>query len=388
MPILTNITEQYHSATQGWFHYLFPIANKIFATLATIELAWSGIWWALNHNEISSVWAEFLQKILVIGFFYTLLLHAQDWLPAMIKSFMAIGAGATHQQKLYPSDIFSQGLELSEQIFSSMRLDNFAQFLVTALVSVFSALMVLIAFTLIAAQMVVAQIEAYLVVGAGVLLLGFSASRWTQFLSINYLHYAVSVGIKLFMLFMIVSVGGNIATEWHKMIASGIGQGPAPLLEVTGGALIFMYVVWIIPLKAQGLVTGNSDTGARNVLVSSGRFLRSMASVVKHFSQNKQDRQSSSMSRIQQAISTYSRNSSHVARQTMHHKTSLSNAAAQSTKKPSGAPMTKEKHSPARSQAQKQQSAPKSTSTIQNQTKTNVVPPAKKGSINNRGVHQ
>jgi len=44
-----------------------------------------------------------------------------------------------------------------------------------------TALVVVIAFAIIAAQLLVALVESFIVMGAGVLFLGFAGSRWTKF---------------------------------------------------------------------------------------------------------------------------------------------------------------------------------------------------------------
>src|SRR5215813_4454267 len=71
--ILNGITQSYHQAVSGWHHYLFPITQHLFGTLAVIEIAWSGILWVLCKQEVESLWVEFLKKMITLGFFYTLL---------------------------------------------------------------------------------------------------------------------------------------------------------------------------------------------------------------------------------------------------------------------------------------------------------------------------
>lgn len=118
--ILTSITQSYQQATSGWYSYLFPVAQHLFGMLAVIEIAWSGILWAIHKSEIESLWTECLKKMLTLGFFYTVLIEAQTWVPDVIQSFMKIGAGASHISALYPSDILDQGVSIAESVMQPL----------------------------------------------------------------------------------------------------------------------------------------------------------------------------------------------------------------------------------------------------------------------------
>ena len=68
---------------------------------------------------------------------------------------------------------------------------------------VFCAVVIFIAYLAIAIQFVVAMVESYLVIGAGVIFLGFGGSRWTAAYVERYIAYAVSVGMKILVLYLL-----------------------------------------------------------------------------------------------------------------------------------------------------------------------------------------
>lgn len=255
--ILTTLTQQYQAATSGWYNYLFPIANHLFGMLAVIELAWSGIWWALDKSDVTSLWAELLKKIIAIGFFYSLMLHCQTWIPAIIQSFELAGAGASHIKSLYPSDILDQGISLASAIFVPLKNDGYLN-VGGWILGAFVSLAILICFAIIAGLLVVALVQSYIVVGAGVLLLGFSGSRWTTQYATGFLSYAMTVGTKLFVLFLIVGVGGTMASSWGSLIPTLSLKNMTPLFEVAGGSIVFTFIAWSIPHKAASLLSGAS----------------------------------------------------------------------------------------------------------------------------------
>jgi type IV secretion system protein TrbL len=101
----------------------------------------------------------------------------------------------------------------------------------------------------------VALVESFIVIGAGVLFLGFAGSRWTKFFSERYLSYVASIGVKLFVLYLIMGVGMGIAARWMPILERG-GFSPIPLFYVMGGSLVFVFLTWHIPSVAGSMMAG------------------------------------------------------------------------------------------------------------------------------------
>src|SRR3954449_12717736 len=76
-----------------------------------------------------------------------------------------------------------------------------------------AALVVVICFALIAAIVIVTTVEMYIVTYAGIILLGFGGSTFTKDYAVKYLTYAVSVGLKLMVMGLVVSIGQSILTS-------------------------------------------------------------------------------------------------------------------------------------------------------------------------------
>jgi len=79
-----------------------------------------------------------------------------------------------------------------------------------ALIALIAGLIMFLSFALIASQMVLAVSEAYVGIGGGVLLLGFSGSRWTIKFAEGFLGWLLGVAVKLFFLYLLVGVGLTI----------------------------------------------------------------------------------------------------------------------------------------------------------------------------------
>jgi type IV secretion system protein TrbL len=253
--ILNDIVRDYEAISTSWFSALGPIANKIFWILVAIQLTWSAIWWVLDREDGLAVVSSLLRQVVSIGFFYALLLNGGTWIPAVIQSFSHAGATATGLTDLSPTGVFDQGLALANKILNATSdlglLDGFFASLIAGI----TAIVVVIAFAVIAAQLLVALVESFIVIGAGVLFLGFAGSRWTKFFTERYLSYVASIGVKLFVLYLIMGIGMGIAERWMPVLERG-GFSPIPFFYVMGGSLVFVFLTWHIPSVAGSMMAG------------------------------------------------------------------------------------------------------------------------------------
>jgi len=93
--MLNELTQQYADLSVGWLNTLLPMAQRVFVVLATIELAWSGIWWAFIAKKDENLIANLVHKVFVIMFFYTVVLFAPSWIPFIISGFITAGSPAS-----------------------------------------------------------------------------------------------------------------------------------------------------------------------------------------------------------------------------------------------------------------------------------------------------
>jgi type IV secretion system protein TrbL len=119
-----------------------------------------------------------------------------------------------------------------------------------------AGLIMFLSFALIAGQMLLALCEAYVGVGGGVLLLGFSGSRWTIKFAEGFLGWIVGVASKIFFLYLMVGIGLTITAGWNTALMGWTAGDPTLPLTIAGGALIFMLLAWTIPNTAASIVGG------------------------------------------------------------------------------------------------------------------------------------
>src|SRR4029077_18509488 len=91
-----------------------------------------------------------------------------------------------------------------------------------------------LAFLGLTVQLVVTLVESYLVVGAGFIFLGFGGSRWTAPYVERYISLAVSTGVKVMVLYLLLGAGLTLTNGWVAA-ARAIPGGAEP----AGGAAGF-----------------------------------------------------------------------------------------------------------------------------------------------------
>jgi type IV secretion system protein TrbL len=154
------------------------------------------------------------------------------------------------------------GRETSFTILKTLDLGVMLKDPAMAVYGALAAFVVALAYTAIAAQLVLVLVESYIVLGSGVLFLGFAAFRGTAAFAENLIAYTFGVGIKVFLLYLIVRLGSQIAQGWIPLIRSSDFFGPvSPLLQVVGGAIIFAVLSIRVPNAVAARLSGGSSFG-------------------------------------------------------------------------------------------------------------------------------
>ena len=201
--------------------------------------------------------AELVNQILFIGFFLALLQNAPAWAAAIVNSFRTAAnqavAASGGTGMFAPSDVFSVGLALASKITDEASIFQPA----ASIVMVLFALVLIVCFAIIAALLIVALVESYIVVSAGVLFMGFGGSKWTKDFALKILVYAVSVGAKLFVMQLLIGLGQQV----FNALASNFETRSVDILVVIGSAIVMVALTWFLPELIQGMVNGTAFGG-------------------------------------------------------------------------------------------------------------------------------
>ncbi len=295
--VFDGLTSTFKNSSAGWMSAAQGYAQHLFLSLAAIEFTWAAIQLTMKKGELQDMVASTMMKVVGIGFFYSLLMVAPTWIPSIMDSFgmagAAVGTSGGSAAMLSPSGIFDQGISVAGSMVSAMNASNsgslsasslissggasIGSFLFGAIVTGLSGLLTIIAFTLVAVQLMVTLIESYIVIGGGMLMMGFLGSRWTLPFGERYFGYAVSTGIKLFTLYLIVGQGQNVANQIiQALTASGAAPGPVDFLGAGASSLAYGAMGYMVPALAGSMMNGSPSLSMGNMAAAGGGIAGSM----------------------------------------------------------------------------------------------------------------
>jgi type IV secretion system protein TrbL len=268
----SEILNAYRSQRTSWFTNVYPAANTLFGILALIDFAWSAGIMVLEKQDFQSWVAAFVRKMMTIGVFYALLVYGRFWIPAILDSFEMLGQNASASGPLDPGEIFARGLNLAGALIDGASHAGLFSNFGGSLALVFAAAMCLLAFCAVTIQFVVAMVESYILVAAGFVFLGFGGSRWSSPYVERYIGLAVSIGVKIMLLYLLVGSGLSLSTGWLAD-AEKIPIAPNPATEafsIMGASLIFTALCWQAPRLIAGLLGGTPSLGSGDIASTLG----------------------------------------------------------------------------------------------------------------------
>ncbi|HBP4872676.1 TPA: P-type conjugative transfer protein TrbL [Pseudomonas aeruginosa] len=257
---MNGLLREIHEASNAWTGRLQGYATHLLVGLAVIQLVLQFMPLVFKQAEIGETVGEMVRTILVVGFFFALIEHGTEWVGAVVNSFRQAGASAAGlpTEKLMPGDMFALAVEFSEKIMNSgMSILS----PITSGVIALGAIIVLLCFAFIAALIFVTLVEAYVVINGSVLLFGFGSLRLTREYAIAPLRYGVAVGVKLFVLTLLVGLIMTAAAGWSAKYSND----QASLLTLVGLSLVCAYLTRTIPELMGGMISGVSMGGGHAI---------------------------------------------------------------------------------------------------------------------------
>ena len=234
------------------------VLTTTFWLLAMIEFTFAMIMVALHEGGMEGFARELVIRVLFIGFFYTLLLNGADWMNAIVSTFRTLGsqAGGIGVQDLSPDGI----LDVAVQMIKAAT-DNFSVFSpMDSAALLVAAGITFLALLLIAGNLALALVEFYIVGYGGIVLLALGGSRWTSNYAIVYLKYAFSIGMKLFIFFVIAGIGVEVITD--RIVNDLDVDVLSQWWSLAGFAVVMCIVASKAPDAATGLLNGVSTQAA------------------------------------------------------------------------------------------------------------------------------
>ena len=258
---VSELQEALREQTEQWMGPVKRAAQWLLMSLALLAFTWTGFQMVLKNADFQEILTELVRMILTVGFFLALILNAETWSSALIEGFMWVGnqaSGSTRtigEGSLDAAGLLGRGFKLASDIQDSAS-GHWSP--VTVGVIFIVSFIAFLIYAAIAAYCLLALAEAYIVTAAGILFLGFGSAGWTSEYAKRYITYCVSIGAKLYAIFLVIGLGEQFIYGW------ALGEDKNAVMSsiaVVGVLLLLLLLVKMIPDIVQGLINGVSLGG-------------------------------------------------------------------------------------------------------------------------------
>lgn len=261
--ILDEMVRQFADGAFAAYTDLLFVTLGVAASLFTIQFAWDlGRWTLLGEENLLGL---ALRKLVLFLILWNLIILVPMWLPQLFEGFAFLGERLTGIG-LSPSSLLGQGLDLGVSMFSSW--DRILSLVTPFSASGFrlaSALVIILAFGLLAVQLARVLIEISLAIGGLTVFLAFSGHRLTFGLVEGYLRYVLELGVKLFVLYLVVGVGQDLANTWDEALQGvDVFFGFRLHLTILFAALLFAVLGLAVPGQIASRIAGSFSVSGHN----------------------------------------------------------------------------------------------------------------------------
>lgn len=260
--ILDALVRQFARFSPVHFAEVQPVALGLATAFFTFQIAWDLGRWALGGER--EIFGKTLHRLALFLVVFGLIQIAPLWLPAIPQGFAALGQRLTGLG-LSPSAILSQGFNLAVRYFlswDSILTFLFGPFLVLRLLS--SAL-ILLAFALVAYQIARVLIEVALALGALAVFLAGAAHSLTFGLFEGYMRYLLELGIRIYVLLLIVRVGQDLGVSMEEVLVStAFFDNLRRHVVILLASLFFAFLAWVLPAQIAHRIAGSFSTSGIN----------------------------------------------------------------------------------------------------------------------------
>ncbi len=269
MPVSSETTNDLmavfsNTVTAGFAALSGPV-NGIFGLMIALVVAMTGIQWAISSNRDALAGA--FSKILLIGAFAYIINDWQGLSETIFQGFLTLGLTAgggsiSSSDFLNPGAVIETGWQIVKALGDAPTttedsLDVIGN-LIDAIIIGISMLGIMVAFAILALQIIVTLLEFKIVTLGGFILLPFGILSKTAFMAERPLGYVVASGLKVLALAIIISGAQTVFAQLTPSPEPDIYEA----MTILTAAIILAMLSLFAPNFAAALVSGGPALGA------------------------------------------------------------------------------------------------------------------------------
>lgn len=249
--IISQIVVKYEQATQQWIEPLKDSALALFKLCTVLSVVLLGINVALNRDDIPNIIKQFIMMVLMIGFFLWCLQNYEEWTNGILKGLPGLAKSTSPSFDI--EDPVKIGITMVVRAFK-----NFSAWEIPeSIANIAMCSMVLICLALMTGMLILVKCEAYVGVGAAILLMGLGGSTLFKDYAVNVIRYVFATGFKLLVMSLVAGIGVQFLNSMN-MENLDIGD----LVANVAAVVILLLLTKEVPSIVSGIISGsNVSTG-------------------------------------------------------------------------------------------------------------------------------
>ncbi len=286
MEILNTVLKEFLDAMQGSFSSIQSFGYTLIYYMIGIQLIMTAIW-GMMRGGVLEMTVKLIQAAFIASVFITLIMFTGEWMPILINGLMDVGSKAGHITSLSPSAVIDQGLSIGMSIFDGFGTFGFFSHPFLTLSAVVLMFVIIIIYSLIAAELALVLVFAYVLVALGPMFWAFGGLEVTREMAKNYFKKVIGTGLQLLTLYLLIGVGVTIGGDWAVMLKQAAENSEiTPFFVVMAAVIIYYLIIKNIPAKigelsgvggfhnqgdaAAGLAINAGMQGARMAMTATG----------------------------------------------------------------------------------------------------------------------
>ncbi|ELM1166800.1 P-type conjugative transfer protein TrbL [Escherichia coli] len=255
--LLDNLLYKYQQVASTWTTVLGDYANWLFWGLVLISMVWTFGMIAMKGGGFQDLLAEVVRFFAINGFFFFILKNGPAISKSIIDSLRELAGNALGTGNgISPSSIVDMAFVILTKVSSAASI--WSPMISTIMITV--AIIVLVVMSLIAVNMLIMLVSAWVMCYAGIILLGFGGSKLTSDITVNYLRTVLSVGIQLFVMTLIIGIGQSFIDQYFSVIKDDVPDLNS-LIVLLLASIVLLVLTNRLPQLLSGIVGGTSLHG-------------------------------------------------------------------------------------------------------------------------------
>lgn len=273
--ILGKIAVKYYEKANSWGVQLEDFAKRLFKWFLLADVLMfgisGGIAMAAGGKNIGQVIGEFTVSVIIpAAFMFCVIEYYQQWSQQIIDGLKYIAGNVEPKSSIQAGSFFTAGIKLFDGIWASFTVTDPSTWPL-----ILAGIVILVVYALMAMKILLIKCESYIVLNAGIIILGLGAFSQTRSYAVNFITYVLSVAVKLYVMQLIIGIAFSFVDEF---LATPPDMNNS--IVILGASIVMLGLLSTIPDMCAGIIQGQ-HVGSGNALASAmGAFTGAVAGTI------------------------------------------------------------------------------------------------------------